>query len=181
MINPTLEIKMQEWIINWQTALKREQFIEELKHNGGNISSACKTVGISRSTYYRWLNNNCLISEFYNNLSIAIVAAYLHIVQIALESCNSLFFLRVNVYRISHLTPKFEEKVKLFNQVNKDFSDATKKLWEKEEHARNPNVSQFEEEMRFMMNDLLENLERILENKGIIALEETMREHKSNR
>jgi len=34
---------------------KRKLMIEALSKNGGNISMACKTVGIDRQTHYNWL------------------------------------------------------------------------------------------------------------------------------
>lgn len=32
--------------------------IEALRRSGGNVSIACKNVGISRKTHYEWVNND---------------------------------------------------------------------------------------------------------------------------
>ena len=45
---------------------KKEKLTEALISNMGNISKACKSVGISRVTYYNWLNAD---SEFEESVS----------------------------------------------------------------------------------------------------------------
>lgn len=39
------------------TKQKQDLFIEALTSSAGNISVACKKVGISRETYYKWYKN----------------------------------------------------------------------------------------------------------------------------
>lgn len=39
-------------------APKKAIFIVKMRENLGNISEACKAVGISRQTYYRWLEED---------------------------------------------------------------------------------------------------------------------------
>lgn len=36
----------------------KELFVEAYGKNGGNISSACNAIKISRGTYYLWINND---------------------------------------------------------------------------------------------------------------------------
>ena len=37
---------------------KKETFLKSLKSNLGNISEACKSIKISRQTYYRWIDKD---------------------------------------------------------------------------------------------------------------------------
>jgi len=38
--------------------IKKNKFIEAYRKTLGNATSACKTIGIGRSTFYRWLRND---------------------------------------------------------------------------------------------------------------------------
>ena len=42
-------------VTNVTTLDKKEKFLKGLKSNLGNITEACKSVNISRQTYYRWI------------------------------------------------------------------------------------------------------------------------------
>lgn len=45
---------------------KKKTFIEVLKANLGNITKSCEAVGITRTTYYRWLKNKAFKEEVDN-------------------------------------------------------------------------------------------------------------------
>lgn len=41
-----------------KTSKLKEQFIEVLRKNAGNIKLSCENAGISRSTYYNWIDDD---------------------------------------------------------------------------------------------------------------------------
>lgn len=45
---------------------KKKTFIEALRANLGNITKACEAVGITRTTYYRWLKTKAFKEEVDN-------------------------------------------------------------------------------------------------------------------
>lgn len=45
---------------------KKKSFIEAMKSNLGNITKACEALGISRQTYYNWLEDEVFKSEIDN-------------------------------------------------------------------------------------------------------------------
>lgn len=45
---------------------KKKTFIEVLRANLGNITKACEAVGITRTTYYRWLKTKAFKEEVDN-------------------------------------------------------------------------------------------------------------------
>jgi len=36
----------------------KKEFLDAFRRNAGNISDACKTIGIGRTTYYLWMKND---------------------------------------------------------------------------------------------------------------------------
>lgn len=46
--------------------VKKKSFIEAMKSNLGNITKACEALGISRQTYYNWLEDEEFKSEVAN-------------------------------------------------------------------------------------------------------------------
>lgn len=46
-----------------KTKLKKEAMIEALTKSLGNITMACKSVGISRETFYKWLKKDSEFAE----------------------------------------------------------------------------------------------------------------------
>lgn len=56
--------------------LKHELFLSALAHNNFNVSSACKEVGISRSTYYLWLGKYAWFSDKINELNESKIDLY---------------------------------------------------------------------------------------------------------
>ena len=41
-----------------RTTKKKENFLKAIEHSYGNISDACKSISISRSTYYDWMEKD---------------------------------------------------------------------------------------------------------------------------
>ncbi len=46
-----------------RTTTNKRKFIEALDNNMGNIAAACKSTGVSRSCYYKWINNDPKFKE----------------------------------------------------------------------------------------------------------------------
>jgi hypothetical protein len=79
-----------------QTELKKEQFIKAYEFNGGNISLACKTVNISRDTYYRWMKSSRFKSDVDDALESVIDHVESKLIQLIEEGNLSaiIFFLK---------------------------------------------------------------------------------------
>lgn len=50
------------------TAIQKEAMIKALKASLGNVSAACESVGISRQTHYRWLEEDEDYSVAFENI-----------------------------------------------------------------------------------------------------------------
>ena len=44
-------------VTNVTTYDKKENFLKALKANSGNIAKSCRSINISRQTYYRWIED----------------------------------------------------------------------------------------------------------------------------
>ena len=59
-----MNLKTQTTMRN-STRIKKTQLLQVLGDCGGEVTSACKTIGIAKSTYYEWCRNDM---EFRNKV-----------------------------------------------------------------------------------------------------------------
>lgn len=50
------------------TRVKKSKFLKEMLSNYGNITESCKTIGISRTAYYKWLKNDSKFKQSIEDL-----------------------------------------------------------------------------------------------------------------
>jgi hypothetical protein len=102
---------------------KQFKFIQAFNRNGCNVSMTCKAIGISRGTYYIWMNTSPLFEQLIqDNLEaqIDLVETFLHKKIQEGDTISTLFFLKTKAKARGYVEKQeIEQTVKNTNDLKK--------------------------------------------------------------
>lgn len=115
--NDSLPVTIPKGVQKDQIALlgglnhNQQDFIVQWLENNFNVSKACENLGISRSTYYGWMNKKEFTDALATfNLGIAYLAMQT-VVDTMLNSTDDAIRLRAGVELLKGLHPNFRQKI----------------------------------------------------------------------
>lgn len=96
------------------TQVKKNKFVELYRQTMGHISDTCRTIGISRKTYYNWLDND---KEFVKDIMEAEMELNDDIRDVLVKKAGEGDMTAV-IFYLKNRHPEFQQKPTMLQQIN---------------------------------------------------------------